>query len=247
MTLRKIEDDLHRSYSKILAYRFNSDTIAWDSLEFENKIFREKIGLYTSKYPLTLAYRFDLLRKDDIDIVTSGDKLLKIYSWDTWLGGTEHHFVNVFQYKSGDKVYSKVSRDTTTWGLDEYTPYYSDIFSLRANGKTYYVAVNNGIYSTKDVSESVKIFCIENNSLNDTVKLIKTETGLQNEINVYFDFFSVVDRPERPLRLIKYDPLKKIIYIPIIYEDDKVSNRFILYQFTGQYFKKVLQQKKVSK
>ena len=72
-----------------------------------------------------------------------------------------------------------------------------------------------------------------------TLKLFKTKTDLLNEINVYFDFFSVVDRPERPLRLIKYDTDKKIIYIPIVFEKGKVTDRYILYQFNGQYFEHI--------
>jgi len=76
--------------------------------------------------------------------------------------------------------------------------------------------------------------------LNDTLKLFKTKTNLLNEIEVNFDFFSVVQRPERPLRLIKYDPDKKIIYIPIVLENGKVTDRYILYQFKGQYFEQIL-------
>ena len=241
MTVEQLENDLHNTYSKLLSYRFG-DSIVWDSIETENIIFRNKIVKYTSMNPLTLTYRFDSLRHDNIDIVSSKDKLFRIYSWDTWLGGTMHNFENVFQYKIDDKVYSKVYLDSTEYG-EGYAPFYSQIFTLNTNKKTYYLAVYNGIYSTKDASQSIKIFTIENRSLNDSVKLIKTKGGLVNSIDVSFDFFSVVDRPERPLRLIKYDNEQKIIYIPIVYENGKVTDRFILYKFTGQYFEHIETQK----
>jgi hypothetical protein len=106
---------------------------------------------------------------------------------------------------------------------------------LNKNNKTYYLAIKNGILS----SQGIKVFCLENGKLNDTVKIIKTTSGLKNEINFGFDFFSVVDRPERPLKLIKYDSIKKVIYIPIVRGDGKVTKKYILYKFTGEYFERV--------
>jgi hypothetical protein len=242
-TIQEIEKDLQQSYKKILSDRFDTDTLAWDKLETDNKIFKEKIINYTSNYPSTLTYNFDSLRKENIDIVSSEDNFLRIYSWDTWLGGTMHDFENIFQFKSGERIYSKVNYDTATVGEGDYGPFYSQIFTLKANNKTYYLAVNNGIFSTKDASQSIKAITIENNSLIDTLKLFKTKTELLNEIDVSFDFFSVVNRPERPLRLIKYNKDKKIIYIPIVLENGKVTDRYILYQFKGKYFEHILTQK----
>jgi len=74
-----------------------------------------------------------------------------------------HDFENIFQFKSDDKIYSKVNYDTVTLGEGGYTPFYSQIFKLKANNKTYYLAVNNGIFSTKDASQSIKALTIENN------------------------------------------------------------------------------------
>ena len=80
---------------------------------------------------------------------------------------------------------------------------------------------------------------IENNHLNDTVKLIRTPGGLTNSINVEFDFFKAPDNGEKPIHVIKYDTDKKIIYIPIVLEDGRVTKRFILYKFNGKYFEKI--------
>jgi hypothetical protein len=46
----------------------------------------------------------------------------------------------------------------------------------------------------------------------------------------------VVNHPERPLRLIKYDSSKKILSIPVVDDNEKVTNRYLLYQFNGKYF-----------
>lgn len=241
-SIEQIDNDLSQSYQKIVSNRLNSDSIDWNKLENDNRVFSEKMLYYTSNYPETLTFKFDSLRKDNIHIVSSDDQLFRIYSWDTWLGGSMRNFKNIFQYKSGNKVYCNANIDTAFSEGNDGGPFYSEIFTLKANNKTYYLAVNNGILSSKDVSQSIKAFVIENNALNDTLKLFKTKTKLLNEIEVYFDFFSVVNRPERPLRLIKYDPNKKIISIPVVLENGKVTDRYILYQFKGKYFEHILTQ-----
>jgi hypothetical protein len=62
---------------------------------------------------------------------------------------------------------------------------------------------------------------------------------LKNSISFEYDFFSVVDRPERPIQLIKYDQTKKTIYIPVVFENGKVTDKYITYKFTGEYFEKI--------
>ena len=239
LTNEQIEEDLHASYKRILFYRFEADTINWEFIQKENEVFREKLLHYTSKYPSTLNFTFKKLSYN-IYINSSEDSLVKIYSWDTWLGGTMHDFENVYQFKSSDKVYSQADH----YADEKEQAFYSQIHSVKTTNKTYYLTVNNAIYSTKDAGQSIKVFVIESNSLNNTTELIKTTKGMVNSIDVSYDFFSVVDRPERPLRLIRYDSEKKLIYIPIVYENGKVTDRYIIYRFTGQYFEHAKTQRK---
>ena len=228
MTDEKIEAYLVKLYKSVQAAGDVSD---WDKLDNANKAFKEKLLDYASNYPSTLTFNFDLLKKE-IDVASSEDGFFRIYSWNNCGGGTMQEFENVFQFKSGDNVYTKASKV----GDGIFNPFYSQIFTLKANGKTYYLAINNDILSSKDAMQSIKVFTIENNTLNDQVKLFKTKTQLLNEINVSFDFSSVEDRPERPMKLIKYDHAEKTVYIPIVYENGKVTDKYIVYQFNGQYF-----------
>lgn len=109
------------------------------------------------------------------------------------------------------------------------------------------MAIAGGGESTRDAYEFIKVYSISGDSLKDNIPLIKTSSGLKNLISFEYDVFSVIDRPERPISLIKYDSDKKIIYIPIVLENGKVTDRFILCQFTGQFFEKILTQKKADK
>jgi hypothetical protein len=245
-TLVQIETELLKDYEKIRHDISGNDTISWESLEADNNKFKETFTKYLAAYPETLTYEFDALKKANIHIATSADKLLRIYSWNTWLGGTMDDFENMFQYKSNGITYHQNSWDKTEKEWD-YAPFYSQIFTLKTNNKTYYLVIKNGSYSSNDASQSIQVFTIENDKLIDSVKLIKTKNGFTNAIDVSFDFFSVVDRPERPLKLIKYDNEKKIIYIPIVYDNGKVTDRYILYQYNGEYFEPIKTQKKAKK
>lgn len=55
----------------------------------------------------TLSYPFTRsIEKKYVTIATSDDNLLRIYSWNTGLGGTMIRWDNLVQYKSGDEVKS---------------------------------------------------------------------------------------------------------------------------------------------
>ncbi|MGN6163759.1 MAG: hypothetical protein ACTHOF_04390 [Flavisolibacter sp.] len=232
----KVDRELTSLYGKIFPFYYGDR----DSLNHYSELFTRRFTSFIKDNPTTLSYKFKSLIDSNVcSIVTSSDGCLRIYSWDTWLGGTMHDFNNIFQFRTGDKVHLvNLNNDE-----DDYGSYFTNIFTLKANGKTYYLTVSGGSESTKDAYETISVYSISNDTLNNNVKLIKTKSGLNNSISFEYDFFSVVDRPERPIRLIKYDTDKKIIYIPIVLETGKVTDRYILYQFNGQYFEKVPTQK----
>jgi hypothetical protein len=86
----------------------------------------------------------------------------------------------------------------------------------------------------------IRAYSISDSTIDNTVELIKTTRGFKNSILIEYDVFSLVNRPKRQIKLIKYDAYKNIIYIPIIWEKRKLTNKYIRYQFTGQYFEKLI-------
>lgn len=232
--LKEEELILQKMYQKIAAYPTDGNDTPLDSLEMDNKKFETAFLNCLTKNPESIRYPFDSLKKENIHIVISKDSLFKIYSWDTSEGGTMVDFTNLFQYQSGKNVQSKIVKDTGS--EDDYIPFYSEIFTLKNGAKTYYLAVSNGIYSSKDASQSIVVFSIEKNQLKTETKWFKTKEGFKDVLQIDFDFFSVVDRPERPLQLIKYDDQKKQLYLPVVANDGSVTKDFTVYTFTGQYF-----------
>lgn len=235
----KIEQELLAQLRKINYWAANNDSSrlvdSYDSLEQANKEFRNHLLRYTSTVHATIGYDFYELQKQGLTIKTSNDGLFRIYSWDTRTGGTAHVFDAVFQYRNGNRLFS------TTVNREEGDPgrWYSIIHTLKTDNKTYYLAVYHVIESSRLLYQGVKTFCIEGDRLNDSVRLIKTATGIRNELGFEYDFLSVASRPERPVKLIYFDEDDDELHLSVVWQNGKVSNRFITYQFTGKYFEKV--------
>jgi hypothetical protein len=234
------QNDLLRQFERIsywADYDYTDSKVdKYDSLSHANEAFAARLLAYTSRQPSSLTDTFTALRDKGLTVATADDGLFRIYSWDDQSGGTMRTFRTIFQYKSGAKLYSKIIRNETS--QEALGDWYSDIYTLKNAGETFYIAVKHGIYSSKDCYQGIKIFSIKNGALQHDVKLIKTKTGIRNELGFSFDFFSVVDRAERPVKLIDYNAIEKTISIPVVWENGKVTSKLIVYKFTGEYFEK---------
>lgn len=224
------ENKFAKLYSKLSSF-IPAD---YDSINFYSDKFEKEFTNFIKNNPKSLNYPFKKLIDSNFCFIrTSGDGNFRIYSWDTWTGGTMHIFKEIYQWKSNREVFTNVP----TYDVEgDAGSFCSKIFTVNISDKPYYLAVTNAILSTKDAMQSISVYSIEGNKLVDTVKLFKTKTKRLNSINVEFDFFSVVDRPERPLELITYDDRQKIIYIPAVDDKGQVTKKNILYQLKGRYF-----------
>jgi hypothetical protein len=233
-----IEKELDLSFQKIIHWYADLDhnTNAYDSLTVANNQF-EKLLLKHTSNPQTMRYDFKSLRKNGLQVSSSEDGKFRIYSWDTWNGGTMHFFRNIFQYESDQKVYSKIIGDNSE--MDPQTFYYQ-INDVVSQDKKYYLAQNTAVYSSALTSHSIKVFSIDGGQLNSNAQLIKTKTGIRNQLGYEIDLSAKSNRDNEIRNYdIEYDAKKKIISIPLILDDYKVTDKKIRYQFTGKYFEKI--------
>ena len=221
-----IEADLLKSFKKI-------DGSNQDNSE-ANEIFAKKLKYYTEIYPFTIGQDFTTLKAANLDISSSADGLFRIYSWDTWTGGTMHFFENVFQYKSGKKINSILD---TPKGEGDNRPNYHKVYTFENDGKTYYLSIFTFIESSRYYGEGIQVFDIESGHLNNDVRIIKTKSGLHSQLSYEYDFGSVIDGKVRPS--INFDSITKKIQIPVVVSNGRVTHDFIVYKFNGQYFERV--------
>ncbi|MDJ1499397.1 hypothetical protein [Xanthocytophaga agilis] len=225
----KQESHFVKLYSKLSSF-IQTD---YDSIQFYTHVFEKEFTSFIKNNPATLSYPFTKLSDNhSCDIRTSEDGNFRIYSWDTWTGGTMHVFREIYQWKANGKVFTKIPHYEEGDGGTSC----SKVFTVSIHNKPCYFAITNATYSTKDARQSITAFSIEGNQLVDTMKVFKTKTQKLNKIDVDFDFFSVVDRPERPLELINYDHRQKIIYIPLVNDKGQVTKKNLLYQLKDRYF-----------
>ena len=209
-------------------------------LESENRLLKNELVSF-GKLPATLAYAFPKLKKE-MQVVTSKDGRLRIYSWDMQTGGTMHEFDMVVQYRGASgKVY--------TWaggqgGNSELAGgFFHDIFQL--DGSTpLFLAVSTFIASGTLNHQSLNLLRINGERLDPAPMLIRTETGLQNSIGFEYDFSSVMDREERPVRLFRWNGQNRSFSFPVVVTDDewpqgRITNKEITYRFDGKYFVKL--------
>lgn len=241
--METIEKDLTKAYNRIDYWHEHSDKDEHDSIGMANNRFEKTLLKYTSSNPATINYNFKGLITNGLNIQTSQDGLFRIYSWDDMSGGTMRYFRNIFQYKTGDKTYSKTLQlNTQEDDMPDMGCIYTSLNQVTISGKNYYIGINIAIGSSALYLYTIKIFSINNGKLNDKAKLIMTRTGLHNELSYEVDWSSGSNRNstlDRDIANADYDAKNNIISIPLIQEDEKVTTKKIRYKFNGQYFVKM--------
>lgn len=237
----KTEQDLVGAIKEVQKWSDYGSSYDDEKLSKANEVFEDKLLKYT-KNAATLKYPFATLGKL-LTIATSDDGKFRVYSWDAETGGTMHDFSRVYQYQGADgKIYSKTDRPSSD--EDGAGSFVYEIYTVNAAEGNIYIVCTTFIGSNIDHYGAADLYKIEGSELIDKVKLFKTKEGLTDSIGFEYDFFSVADRKDRPLKLILYDKPTKTVKIPIVIADKqsplgKVTNRFISYKFDGKYFVKV--------
>lgn len=235
-----VERDLLAKYRRVDYWRsrFEDSTVsASDSVEKANIIFQRALIRVCSTRAGSLNYPFKSLADSGITIATSADHRFRVYSWDNEEGGTMRFHLRVYQWLGGNRVHAKAGAQEEE---DDPGVFCTPIFTLNTPGNVYYLVINTGIYSSKDLSEGIQAVRIDGTSLNDSVRIFKTSSRLANTIEFFYDYFSVLDSTtnQGPGHLIQYDSAQRIVRIPVVLEDGKVTKRWITYQWTGRYFER---------
>lgn len=231
-----IEREIVGHLDAITKYGSYGDSYDEAKLTKHNELLKNTL-IRNGKRSEILHYAFPKL-DGKMFVATSADGKLRVYSWDLETGGTMHDFESVYQYrgKSG-KVYTWTeTRDDESAGT-----FCTQIFDVPSANGTIYLTNSTFIGSTSLAGQSIDVVRIDGEKLDTKAKLIRTGSGLKNSISFGYDFFSVVDHPERPVKLVYFNTAKKEFRFPVVIEDDKtpqgrVTNKFITYRFNGKYF-----------
>jgi hypothetical protein len=227
-TIRAIEDRLLAllaNIEKSSNYGLEPDE---EKLEQANAAFKKYLMLYTGR-PATLSYAFPRLKKQ-LDIATSKDGKFRIYSWDEGSGGSMHDFSSIAQFRGSDGTVRSVALPSGG--------FFHDIYQVEGSDGPLYLGVATFIASGSLRDETIRAFKITGTKIDSNVRVIRTNTGLQNSISFEYDLRSTDDKV-----LFTFDPVRRSFSFPVVIEDEempqgRVTNKRITYKFNGRNFVK---------
>ncbi|KGO81970.1 hypothetical protein Q763_06800 [Flavobacterium beibuense F44-8] len=233
-SLEEINKQLESDIKQINYWYYEASANSkYDSLEAANIQFEKHLLKVLNNNPETLYHNFDTI----IHTVSSPDKKLRAYSWDTNMGGTMRDFQTVFQYqtKNGVKAEKLTGKDNEP---EDAIYWCNAIHSFKTKQQTIYIAVIYAKLSSIYSYTTVLFFTTENDSLTEIPSLIETDENGDTP-GIEYNFLSTIDNPNAPDELIDFDPKKFILRFAKTDDDGNVTNSFNSYKFNGEYFKKV--------
>lgn len=233
-----VERDLLAKLKNVDKFGSYSGSFDEEKLDAANSAVRDLLVKNGDRLDV-LRYGFPKL-KDAMNVATSPDGKLRIYSWDLETGGTMHDFDQVFQYQeTGGQVHTwtfPAGEDETGTG-----GYYTQIFQVDSKSGPIYLANSNFIAQGTIHGQSIDGIRISGDKLDVKAKVIRTARGLTNSIDFSYDPYSLGNRSEK---LFSFDAAKQQFTFPVVvedktYENGRVTNRLITYRFNGEVFVKV--------
>jgi hypothetical protein len=230
-----VEADLRKQFQKIYYWdehrEINDTTNTYDSMQTANNYILYQIIKHGTANPAFFNYPFKGLT-EYLDVVATKDKSLRIFSWDTYTGGTMHIYFAVAQYLGADKKIHTESLSDSAEG--DPGLWYSDIYSFTNKGKKFFFCVGDGKYSNFDLGLQVNVYTVNGNRL-APAPIIKTQKGLTSTIHVSYDLSNLDGKTGYS---IVFDESTNQLRIPLVDANGKMSRKNIFYKFTGEHFER---------
>ncbi|MEG0852130.1 MAG: hypothetical protein RSH24_19825 [Flavobacterium sp.] len=216
---------IHNDISSAMGNMRNDSLLAVSS-----KQFTDSLTYLIKNNNSTLNYPFEKLQKENaLKMVTSADKKLRVYSWDNNSGGTMRFFNQIYQFNANGNITVNESLAS-----NDSQAYFSKIYTVQnKNNESIYLVISNSILSNKYSVQHINAYKIGTENLQNFA-VFKTKTNTLDKISVEYDFFSVVDRPERPVELITYE--NNILKIALVDDKQNVTSKNLIYEWNGDVF-----------
>lgn len=210
-----------------------------------HRMHNEKLCTLIKRDSRAFGYNFPLMQdRGYITLVTSDDKKLKVFSWDTGEGGTMISWGNICQFESNGEVFvyeCGIYEIENVDNAEDFSPG-CDIWGLHTlhadNGDTYYLAQiyiressNLGFQEIYPVKISngrlipVKIFDIDSDN--------ECNNCTSREYFISDWYFKTAG--ESWDWLYRFDKKNQTIYVPEVI-DMELTDRYNLYRFDGEKF-----------
>ncbi len=226
---------MNNEFTQLYESLYNERAKEYYDLEQSLSII-DKMQQFIVSHPELMSVDFsELNKKWGINILTSEDKLLRIYSWNTHTGGSMVDFANVYQFKTENNV--KVKYRTFESGLESIV---DSIITIYQGQQPYYITRKVSIIASNERSHFVNAYTFEGDSL------IQVKDLFQHD-NWFYDYLSASYNPMQnnvSAHIISYDALTQTISIPY---NDVVNgtidfSRLEKYRYNGKFFEHIVNQ-----
>lgn len=199
-------------------------------LAISSKRFTDSLAYLIKNNNNTFNYPFEKLQKENaLKMATSADKKLRVYSWDNNSGGTMRFFNQIYQFNANGNITVNESLAS-----NDAQAYFSKIYTVQnKNNESIYLVISNSILSSKYSVQHINAYKIGSENL-QSAAVFKTKTNTLDKISVEYDFFSVVDRPERPVELITFE--NNTLKIALVDDKQNVTSKNLIYEWNGDVF-----------
>lgn len=226
-----IEKRLLKLFSKIEDSRLtNNKDFSYESLVFYNDKFEDRLVATLAQQPQTIHYSFQKLKDAGLDITSSADKKLRIYSWDDMQGGTMRFVNNVYQMQSGKMQMIESKNDDG---------FINAVEILKTSTETYYLISKTFKGSSALFLQTIDIYKIDSKGNLIEAPIIKTASRITNTLSCEADYSAQANRSLDFIETdIVYVLAKKEIHLPLIQANGKITKAKIVYRFNGTFFER---------
>lgn len=211
----------------------NDDT---DSLSIYNDELFSFMTDFLNSNPSSIKANFEISRSKNLHILTSEDGNFRIYCWNTQQGRTMQFFRTIFQFSNSGRV---AILPIATSEQDDNGSFSYDLNQVPINDKNHYIISSVSIGSSAVYYYNIEIKTINNQLQLVDSPLIKDKSKMKSDIGYEIDLANNANRDNSEARdnmQLKYDKEKKLIILPYINDNDKVTEEKIIYRFNGKYF-----------
>lgn len=185
--------------------------------------------------PAVMSDPLKAAAKSGLTVLTSDDKKIRCYSWDTLTGGTMHFFYSLIAYDAGNnKLKTLVLNPTGNEGDPGST--FEDLDTVKtSDGKTVYLVRDLFIGSGMSHGRTISAYVIANGKLTK-YPFFQTKKRILNAISFAFGEYD-----ERACFELSRD--KKTLKVPLIKEPPEdspssgiVTGKYLTYSFNGSKY-----------
>lgn len=186
----------------------------------EDEFIKEFLNVLTKSN--TFKYDFPSLKKYDIELMTSPDKQLKIYSWQSPYSGSMWHMQNILQYMGNDRQIITASFNNLYEQKDNGTgpsPKLDKVYKLNNAGTNQYLLTGYGQMSNTEPYSVAHMLNILNHHFNINKKVFVINNKPDSEIYVSVNVGEDQNIDEIRNKIdIKFDSTSRSIVYPVTKE-----------------------------